>query len=243
MSFVNFLFFGQTKKKIDSVKVRILKVPDFQRFQDFQNKIKKKLFTKKMDIVYYKFLNAELNHNGFKYKLGLNVDTRKFNPHGSCQPGGLYFTNSENLYKFLIYGVYIADIVIPPDAEIYEEEKQSKWKADKITILKITPVMKHPLCTYDFLLRAVKYEGFALKNIPIQTHEMCIEACKQKGGAVHFVHDKTLEIWVEATKENGCVIQYITDKELKEKVIKILLPLLPIKHLKSLKQGQMYSSH
>jgi len=40
---------------------------------------------------YYKLLNKTENHYDFQYHDGLNVDTNKFNPTGTCTKGGLYF--------------------------------------------------------------------------------------------------------------------------------------------------------
>ena len=67
--------------------------------------------------IYYKVLNKELNHVGFQYKLGLNIDTEEFNSSGSNESGGLYFTDKENIIKYLHFGEYIAEITIPDDAQ------------------------------------------------------------------------------------------------------------------------------
>lgn len=94
---------------------------------------------------YYKVLNEELNHKGFQYRMGLNIDTEEFNPSGSCESGGLYFTTKEHLCKFLDYGIYIAEVYIPFDAEVYKDPDEDKYKANKIIIAKITPIFESPL--------------------------------------------------------------------------------------------------
>ena len=80
---------------------------------------------------YYKILNEKENHKGFQYKTGLNVDTIPFNPTGDCQPGGLYFAR-ENILGFLKYGVWLREVTLPEDAQVYENG--GKWKADKIIL-------------------------------------------------------------------------------------------------------------
>ena len=76
-----------------------------------------------------------MNHNGFKYQEGLNIDTIPFDPTGTCRPGGLYYS-SEDIFAFLDYGDYIAEVEIPEDAQVYEDPSRSirKWKADKIIL-------------------------------------------------------------------------------------------------------------
>ena len=65
--------------------------------------------------LYFKITNAKENHNGFKYSDGLNILKEKFNddPNKSCCAGGLYFTNAENIFKFLNYGIYLREITLP----------------------------------------------------------------------------------------------------------------------------------
>ncbi len=82
--------------------------------------------------VYYKILACDWVHHGFQYKEGLNVDTVPFNPTGLCTPGGLYFTEKENIFDFLEYGCFIVEVRLPVDARVYKDN--NKYKADKIII-------------------------------------------------------------------------------------------------------------
>ena len=50
---------------------------------------------------YYKLTNEEEIHHGFQYKDGLNEDHLPFDETGSCCPGGLYFSDTENILQFL----------------------------------------------------------------------------------------------------------------------------------------------
>lgn len=83
-----------------------------------------------MDIKYYKILNKTMNHDGFQYHLGLNIDT-------DC---GLCYTTKENLHKYFHDGNLLAEIKIPDDAKVILEG--DKWRADKINILRITPLQE-----------------------------------------------------------------------------------------------------
>ena len=81
---------------------------------------------------FYKFLNKELNHYGFQYDMGLNVDTETFNPTGECRPGGIYFSSIQHLLRYYSHGSVIGIIEVPDDAKVYIEAK--KFKADMIII-------------------------------------------------------------------------------------------------------------
>ena len=81
---------------------------------------------------YYKITNKEECHYGMEYKNGLNIDILPFDPTGPCCPGGIYFADKENICKFLNYGCFIREVVIPGDALIYHENNKSK--ADKVIL-------------------------------------------------------------------------------------------------------------
>ena len=83
---------------------------------------------------YYKILNEEECHNGLQYKTGLNVDPLPFNPSGDCKPGGIYFAR-EDILAFLNHGSWIREVIIPEDAQVYENPGEpKKWKADKVIL-------------------------------------------------------------------------------------------------------------
>jgi hypothetical protein len=85
-------------------------------------------------VKYYKILDENECHNGLQYKTGLNIDPIPFNPSGECQPGGMYFTREFILY-FLNWGVWIREVTLPPDAQVYKDPfSVDKWKADKIIL-------------------------------------------------------------------------------------------------------------
>ena len=87
--------------------------------------------------MYFKITNPAENHNGFQYSDGLNVLKDKFNdnPNHACCSGGLYFTNGENIFKFLNYGIYLREITLPtenPDFKKIKDPSGDKWRANMI---------------------------------------------------------------------------------------------------------------
>lgn len=166
---------------------------------------------------YYKILNEQLNHHGFQYSLGLNVDFNEFNPSGSCHKGGLYFTTKENLFKFFDFGIYIAEIEIPDDAQIYEDPNGDKYKADKI-IIKSIKLRDGMLLRYvknktpQICLEAVQLDGEALQFVENQTLEICLAAIRQNCHAIRFVKHQTHELCMEAVKQNGYTLKHVQNQ-------------------------------
>jgi len=83
---------------------------------------------------YYKILNEKENHRGLQYYDGLNIDILPFDPSGSCEPGGIYFSRKDIL-AFIDYGPWIREVTLPPDAQVYKDHDDiEKWKADKVIL-------------------------------------------------------------------------------------------------------------
>jgi hypothetical protein len=87
-----------------------------------------------------KLLTANWIHNGYKYKIGLNVLNGKFNPNPHCLPGALYCTRKPN--EWLDYGgkkmVVKCDVVFPDDAKIVL--MKNKIKCDKFILYNPTKI-------------------------------------------------------------------------------------------------------
>lgn len=90
---------------------------------------------------FIKLTNIECIHNDFKFNEGLNIDTIPITKK-ECDPGGIYFTTLENIYKWLRYNgkqmYYAWDIEIPEDAIVYHYSDKSK--ADKIILSNCRPI-------------------------------------------------------------------------------------------------------
>lgn len=76
--------------------------------------------------MYYKITNKDEIHFGYEYKDGLNIDTKD----------GMYFTDKQNLYNFLQFGIYIRKVTIPRGIKIIKDTSFNtiKWKAKQIIL-------------------------------------------------------------------------------------------------------------
>jgi hypothetical protein len=85
-------------------------------------------------VKYYKITVENERHREMVYKDGLNVDVEKFNPSGNCAGGGIYFSR-EDILAFLWCGVWLREVTLPEDAQVYENPGEpKKWKADKVVL-------------------------------------------------------------------------------------------------------------
>lgn len=103
-------------------------------YYEFMDKIS---YRSRCSMFFYKYLNNSLYHNGYTYKLGLNIDPNEFNPSGTCKSGGFYFTDITNLSNFSAYGNKIAKIKLLEDAVYYIDPSGDKYKTNKFYIVDI----------------------------------------------------------------------------------------------------------
>jgi len=91
--------------------------------------------------VYFKLFNEEENHHGFQYQDGLNTDTLPFssNPEDSCVPGGLYFSDAENIMDFMFLlnknFYYIREVEVP-EGELIIKTHTGKCRAHSLFLHK-----------------------------------------------------------------------------------------------------------
>jgi hypothetical protein len=167
---------------------------------------------------FYKILNGEENHNGFQYHDGLNIDINKFNPINECEIGGLYFSDLTNIARYLNYGIWIREVILPIDALIYVEH--NKYKADKIILKeKILISDFHEWNNYKFCKLAVQQNGLTLQFVKIKIKEKYEEICElailSDPYAIQFVKSEDIslicfyELCVLAVSKNGYALQYI----------------------------------
>lgn len=160
---------------------------------------------------FYKFLNNDLQHNGFIYNVGLNVDTISFNPTSKCSSGGLYFCEEADCHIWWNqFGTKMSEIEIPNDATICIEE--NKFKTNKLIIKSIIDFED---MNDGFWMNIFIMDADALQYIKKQTYEICLKAVNRNGLTLEYVKDQTLKICMEAIKQNNHALCYVKDYELR----------------------------
>jgi ankyrin repeat protein len=124
-------------------------------------------------VLYCKVTNEKENHNGHQYIDGLNYDARlDLTPiHGTSSKDtsndrrGLYYTDIENVCRFIYNGFYVRDITLPeddstfkstniqPDAKNHTDPKYKPdpiWFANKLILGKRRPI--HEVATFEYLV-------------------------------------------------------------------------------------------
>jgi hypothetical protein len=149
------------------------------------------------DYKFVKLTNETENHNDFQFQTGLNIDRVKFNPVGSCSPGGIYFTDCNKYIRWLSYGgqsmYWIRDVHVPYDAQVYVEK--NKFKADKIILDERRPIGELiDWSDNDMCKIPVQKNGNALQYVKNQTDEICKLAVQQDGYALEYVVTQTDDI-------------------------------------------------
>ena len=143
---------------------------------------------------FYKILNKLEKHHKLQFKTGLNIDPIPFNPSGSCEPGGLYFSR-EDILAFIDYGLWVREVRLPQDAQIYEDPSPSpkKWKADKVILgrkFKIGPKIIQKLIDEGADVHA--FNDYALRFAAYYGHLEIVKILLENGADVHAENDYAL---------------------------------------------------
>jgi ankyrin repeat protein len=106
---------------------------------------------------FYKVTNARECHNGYQYRDGLNILKEPFNddPKASCCPGGFYFTDVKNVFKYIDYGENIRQVTLPlsnPEFKIVQDPSLDKWRANMLVLGERHSL--HDVATYRHLIDA-----------------------------------------------------------------------------------------
>jgi hypothetical protein len=156
----------------------------------------------------YKLLHKNLEHRGFKYKEGLNVDHVPFTAYGDCEPGGLYYTDFAHIGMwFNVDYVWIADVTVPADAHVHPGPRGDKWKADRIVLSNIRPLgpflaQQTDDVLYQWLLNSADQVNF-FKAITPQPPSLALKVVSESGCWLAHIDNPTLEMCVAAITEGG----------------------------------------
>jgi hypothetical protein len=137
-----------------------------------------------------KILKPNLYHHGFKLKAGLNQDHHQTVYNKDTVPTGLHYTDIQNIECFLHLGSYIADVVIPDDAQVAAYASGRSWKADQIILENIRPIAEHPLWSDQ------KIGAYLFQRNPT-------------AAIFQYIKDPPLEMCLQAVQGYGCLLQYI----------------------------------
>ena len=172
-----------------------------------------------------KLTNEEENHNWFQFKTGLNVDSIPFNPIPGCQPGGIYFTDIDNIARWLDYGKgkmkYCREVTLPSDSRVYIEE--NKYKADKMILGERVEIKDLPYWSdNDYCMSAVRQDVKSLKYIRDINNDIQLEILKRDRHMIYYLLDEkkknkieiSKEVQMEAIKGSGpFIIKHLLDNE------------------------------
>jgi hypothetical protein len=176
----------------------------------------KNISAKDKDKTFIKFINYDKKHHNFTYKLGLNEDFLPFNPNGSCESGGLYFTNLQNADLWMHYGDILAYIKLCDDALYYIEPCQTKFKTNKFIITKFVDLsLENETNQTDEICKlAVKKNCYALRNVIDQTDEIIKIAIRHNGSALQFIKNQSDALCEYAIRErkNGLLLEFVQNQ-------------------------------
>lgn len=161
---------------------------------------------------FVKLTNKSEIHHSFKFKSGLNIDAKPFNPTGQCRAGGIYFTNIEYLGMWLEYNknimFYCRYVTLPDDAIIYEENKA--FKADKLILSDRIEIGSLEVW-YDeiFCLKSIENKLYALKYFQIQTPAICLSIISKYPDYLKKVKIQSKDICQMAVGLNGLLLEFV----------------------------------
>jgi hypothetical protein len=167
------------------------------------------------NIVFYKILEKDGIHHGFKYKHGINKDIVPL------PIGGLHFIEKSYIPLYIFYGVYLCKVTVPNDAMVCVSEKIlepsgrkiSVFKSDKLIVDVNNKIFIEELDDwndYQFCYDAVQLNGYALRHVKNQTDELCELAVQDTGYAILSVKNKTPKICEIAIQTCSNSAQFVT---------------------------------
>uniref|UniRef100_A0A6G6ACT1 Ankyrin repeat-containing protein n=1 Tax=Borely moumouvirus TaxID=2712067 RepID=A0A6G6ACT1_9VIRU len=170
-----------------------------------------------MSQLYFKITNEKECHNGFQYVDGLNILQGEFNnnPKASCVPGRLYFSDSENICKFLNYGVYLREVTLPTDNSDFQMLKDPE--GNKYGACMIILGDKHDLRdpdTWKFMISVGinihAYNYYALKWASFHKYLKVLQFLVENGADIHVDNDYSLRCALN--NDHFEMVKYLVEK-------------------------------
>jgi len=109
--------------------------------------------------LFFRWMNREKNHRGFQYKEGLNVDTLKFKPSGSCKRGGLYFASLSTIEKWRGVGGSLHLIALPSYEKVYVDGRD-KFKVHSFIL---GPEIDYEKLIYNLVEQEFPFERLSVR--------------------------------------------------------------------------------
>lgn len=158
---------------------------------------------------YYKIIREDLNHSGFRYKFGLNIDTKPFkeNKHGS----GLHYTTRDNIFQYLDKGDLVAEV--EPRGKIQKDEycfDGEAWRTDKLFVKSMTMLEDWVATLSDEEKAAgLKKNGNLIKYIKDPSEEMQLAAVKSMYTSIRYIKNPSVKTQIAAIEQDCAAADYL----------------------------------
>ena len=154
------------------------------------------------------------NHCGFQYKIGINANDEPFNPSGTCQGGGLYFTDETNISRYCgAYGQKIAVINLSDNELVYIDGNKCKVNSFEITdILEIRDWMQK-LTTYDEL-SSIRENPYLIQYINNLDVSFQMSIIKHSPFLIQYIDNPDVLVQMEAIKHCDYMISFIANPDI-----------------------------
>ena len=177
---------------------------------------------------FYKILNIDCTHHGFKYKNGLNIDTLPFH---ETHLSGLHFTELYQIGRWILYGVYIAKTTIPDDALICTTEDNTQFKSNKLIVDLNNKILIQDFYAWariDLCISYMKQNEYSLQFVKHDTipndiyEEMCYAAVQTNSVVLIYIKYEKVsmtmyaEICKRAVQQCGWALQFVRDDVLSQ---------------------------
>jgi len=166
---------------------------------------------------FYKFLNNNLDHNGYIYRLGLNVDVNEFSNEECCE-GGLCFCSDQQYHlHWNSYGDKIGFVEVPRDSVVSVGE--NGFKADQLFVTKIVAFDEmdnefwlNILDRYEDLVRYVKQQMNRVYGLVVADERKRLKSDEDTPTLKYF-RKRINETCLCILRQNGLVLRYIKNTD------------------------------